>query len=165
MQLNVGEIEQIFFMAMRAGYAAEDAVETSLPGMPGSKVIEYRQGGYLVKDCWFVIPDSPYSFGQTIIWQNSIPVWQMNYMGYYKKVAIPFLKRALRENYERGIFHGGRGPKHFQSGEIEYYNNADASGFERFFGKESIYRNHVTALGWHQYQGSILFPTEEWPIP
>lgn len=157
MRYNITEIERVFFAAMQNGYASATKAITA-PGMPGSKLIEFKQGIYTVKDIWFVAPNTPRSFGQTIIWANNIPVWQMQYMGEYPEEAIPFLRRALRSNYEVSRFYGGRGPKFYFANPngFKYINVTDVSEFRYFLGNEVIYKNDVY-FGSHRYQGSVLF--------
>lgn len=160
MKHNVTEIERVFFSAMQNGYASA-AQEASVPGMPGSKLIEFRQGIYTVKDFWFVAPNTNQSSGQTIIWADDVPVWQMQYMGEYREEAIPFLKQALRYCYKDGYFYGGRGPRLYVANTdgFKYINNSDPSGFSYFMGSETIYKDNV-CLGSHRYQGSVLFDVD-----
>ena len=157
---NITEIESVFFAAMQNGYASATQ-EITVPGMPGSRLIEFKQGIYTVKDFWFVAPNTPHSFGQTIIWADEIPVWQMQYMGEYCEEAIPFLKQALKANYEVGNFHGGRGPRLYVANQdgFKYINDTDTPGFTYFQGNETIYKNDVY-LGSHRYQGSVLFDVD-----
>ncbi len=157
-------IREIFFAAMNAGYAG-DAVKTTIAEFPGSKVIPFHQGDYSVYDCYFTAKGSLHSSGMTVIWHKSQPVWSMQYQGWYQPEAIPFLKRALRANYERGVFLGGRGPARFAQGNLKYHNHLTVGRevFTRFAGQEVISRigSDADTIGWHEYQGMLLFSLED----
>ena len=159
---DLKEIEAFFFEAMRAGYAAGSET-TKIPKMPGFKGIPYNKGKLYLLDCWAVSPVGHKvignkSVGQTIIWENRIPVWWMQYSGRYPKEVIVFLRKALLENYSRNIFCGGRGPKIFSEGSLIYINDPDPGGrFDFFSGKEKILvRSEDGSSGLHRYRGGCL---------
>ncbi len=151
------EILDVFFSAMRQGYATKPKKGT-IAELPGSKVIPFESGEFKLIDCYFTIPDNLASFGQTIIWHNNTPIWMMSYHGWYFEEAIPFLKRALSETYSKNNFFGGRGPHFFRDNLMTYINNVEKNDWKSFRGREEIFGPNGTSLGWHGYQGMILLP-------
>jgi hypothetical protein len=155
------EIESIFFEAMRRGYAGGSAEETALLGLPGYKAIIYECGSLKVIDyyCKSEPPDAN-SMGSTVIIYDGKPLWCMNYGGFYRELAIPFLKKALLKNYERDEFLGGRGPEKFEEGRM-VYSNKSKGNFLRFEGAEEIILKPDAgqpghSIGWHKFFGFLL---------
>jgi hypothetical protein len=152
------EAREAFFLAMMAGYASVARVEKrTILELPGSKMIRFEYGRYTIIDTWWTVPDSPYSFGQTIIYRDDIPVWVMQYQGDYAEDAIPFLKEALREAYSNRNFIGGRGPAKYERDGWYYENHSVrkpgstsimvANSFQMFSTFESI----IGPGGWKGY--------------
>jgi hypothetical protein len=151
------QILSVFFAAMRNGYAKSGVKKDTIAELPGSKTIPFELGDFKLLDCYLVTPDSPHSFGQTIIWRNDVPIWIMSYQGWYLKDAIPFLKRALWEAYDRGDFFGGRGPRFFQNDGMTYTNRFDfPNDWRHFRGREEVFDRNGQNVGWHEYQGLLL---------
>lgn len=154
--VDVREVQEFFFKAMLGGYAA-GAKKTPLPGVPGFKLIPFREGNLTLFDSYTVNPESGKSAGTTIIWYKDVPVWMMACGGFYEKEAVPFLKRALLHAYERKEFVGGRGPLVFKSDTLIYTNSPHLNTFERFGGRESVFDEVMgDSLGWHGYWGMSL---------
>lgn len=150
--------QEIFFTAMRQGYASSSEKGT-IPEIPGSKTIEYRHDKWRVLDTYLVAPQSPYSGGTTIIYWGEIPIWMMQYVGYYDEEAIPCLKAALRATYDESIFNGGRGPDVFEHEGFLYLNAAMSSNFHgRTNGQEAIYDAEKKLRGVHIYQAWWMVP-------
>lgn len=156
MHPSADEIRQIFFAAMRAGYTG-GATKTSILGFPGSKVIVFEQEEWLVKDIYFVHPNSNFSSGMTVIFCGGKLVWTMQYQGWYDKSVIPFLKRALAINYNKSEWLGGRGPVDFDESHLTYRNEIRGDhSFAVFRGHEEIHDNtNGRGLGYHDYQGLV----------
>jgi len=150
-------IPDIFFNAMRAGYAGGAKAVTGSE-LPGSRTITHQGGDWEVVDTYFVTPQGPSSGGTTVISYCGIPVWMMQYMGEYPSDALPCLKAALRSTYTKGVFVGGRGPKRFAYHELTYVNNvAENSTFNKFSGEEHIFVPMTgNVLGQHTYQGMLM---------
>jgi hypothetical protein len=154
------EIQAIYFEAMRKGYAG-DAEKTTLPGLPGYKAIIYECGSLKVVDYYCKgEPPNNASMGSTVISYNEKPLWVMNYGGCYDKLAIPFLKKALLENYNRDEFLGGRGPEISFLGQL-VYSNKSTGNFLKFEGTEEvIFKPDVGqpghSIGWHKFFGFML---------
>ncbi len=160
----IEEAEQIFFEAMLSGYA------------------EFKRGLWRVSDTWIVGTYGNSAGWTTMFWRER-PFWNMQYQGCYRDEAIPFLKRALLENYRKRIFLGGRGPTKFEIREgfvaLRYENTPTrslrlsggmASGFDQFYGEERITQlqhdvsdcgTTTRVLGLGRYQGMRLFQFDE----
>ena len=79
----------------------------------------------------------------------------MNYGGWYKEHAIPFLKMSLYQAYvTEQAFYGGRGPLQY-IGTGFVYRNEPAGTFESFHGHESI-TEFSRMVGYHWYRGYSL---------
>lgn len=159
------QVEGVFFEAMRCGYAAREPVGKSRWGEPdlvGGKMYTHIRAPWRVEDR-YVVGENGWSAGWTLILFEGQPVWQMSYDGYYENEAIPFLKAALRANYETSIFYGGRGPEVFTDPSWEnlvYINGAPVSAFDKFSGIEGVRRragDQLAPLGFHRYSGGFLF--------
>ena len=160
------EILPVFFQALMNGYAG-NAEETTIPALPGSKLIPFQLGPFKVFDCYHVSPkpgadtSALYSFGQTIIWHEDVPVWMMQYQGAYDEQVIPFLKRALHHAYRSNNFVGGRGSRLYQDDEKLYvYTNRvePPNDWTHFRGREEVFSTAMDGAlrGWHEYQGMLL---------
>ncbi|MDO8569510.1 MAG: DUF5680 domain-containing protein [bacterium] len=154
--LKLRGIQDIFFGAMANGYA-QNTPKTSIVGLPGSKMISSELGHYKVVDCYFVNPHSDKSTGQTIIWDNNVPVWTMYYGGRYAEIAIPFLKECLHRAYvTKRRFYGGRGPYFVRGKRFTYVNDVRRDSFSDFEGDEFVFDLSEQCLGHHWYRGISL---------
>jgi hypothetical protein len=167
MKIAVAPLREFFFEASRASYAGGVATLDTNPSLPGSREYRFERGEYLYVDTF--VTSGEWSGGQTLICQNNVPVWLMQYHGWCKNDdtrVLAFLKQVLRITYENGEFCGGRGPGEHRSRRgdaLVYMNwstpgNAPRWGFEEFRGRERIYRepNRMTDLFWYIYQGQLL---------
>jgi len=155
---EIEEIQEVFFLAMQAGYAINPPKGTIIE-LPGSKTINFEHGEYRLLDCWFTTPENSASWGFTMIWRRGIPVWTMTYQGWYLERAIPFLKEALRFAYSHNLWFGGRGPHIHSHRDLRYVNTTGttSNSFELFRGAERVVDfSQGKVLGWHQFQGMIL---------
>lgn len=107
--MDMAKVQQFFFKAMVEGWAT-NTPKIKVADMPGYKAIYFKDGNYSLMDRYCVTPLSNKSAGTTTIWFNDIPVWVMNYGGYYEEEVIDFLKRMLGKTYQASEFIGGRGP-------------------------------------------------------
>lgn len=158
MELRIEEIQEFFFKGMLNGYAA-GIKGIALPGMPGYKRTEFREGDFYLLDRWVVTPLSDKSVGDTIIWHRDVPVWAMYYGGRFDKNTIAFLKRMLFKAYEARVFIGGRGLPDVESikESLRYINVPRGNDFSRFSGREEVFNTKMTKiLGWHEYWGMSL---------
>lgn len=157
---DIEKMEQIFFEAMKAGWATK-VEKTTIPRMPGYKAIVWEDGLWRVVDSYAVGPDITLggnrSAGSTTIFYEDKPVWVMQYGGYYHKKAIPFLKQALLNAYCDRKFFGGRGPSIYKEGNWIYINHTTGVSFEGFKGREEIINMAEDCFyGWHEYWGLSL---------
>lgn len=150
--VDIKEAERFFLEAAARTYAA-DAPKSTIPELPGSKVFHYHRDDFHYLDCYF--SQGARSFGQTIIWAKEVPVWEMQYRGdCYDKKAIHLLKEVLRLTYAKGLFIGGRGPKYYRNGSLEYINDVNLAicDFGLFEGREKIIEG-INVLFQHDYSG------------
>ncbi|MEI6238099.1 MAG: hypothetical protein WCP15_01020 [bacterium] len=175
----IEKILPAFFAAMLHGYASSDGVVKEVAGLfhRFSKITvfngdEHGFEGFKVVDLWEVTPFGNFSFGTIRVIYMGIPVWIMQYQGYYEKDVIPFLKLALATSYSRHEFTGGRGPTMFEVEEMEspyhglrYENHFQKVGektdWRKFDGEEKILRGsgmgkHAVRVGYHEYSGLLL---------
>ena len=150
-------IEGIFFKSAQAGYVGS-TIKTTIPALPGSKVISFEEGEWLVRDVYFVNNLSGMSFGTTTIWNSGRPVWYMNYNGWYQEDAIQFLKEVLFMAYVAQYFNGGRGPEEMrdENRRMVYQNHLTVNEFRHFSGVEEIWDFDQKLLGTHRYEGRLL---------
>jgi hypothetical protein len=104
-----------------------------------------------------------------VVGSNRILLWTMRCVGWCSRDATQFLRRALKETFEIGVFIGGRGPKRFGNSVdcITYFNSVyriagkkheKSDGFVSFSGHEGIYHEGAqdTSLGNCRYMGGFL---------
>lgn len=161
---TVERIKDFFFDGMLAGYLG-NAKREDVPDMPCYRRIMWEHGDFMLADLYMKTLGTHGSNGQVTIWFRNEPVWMMSYHGRYDRKGLPVLKAALRQQYERRDFHGGRGPRSFLLGPYTYTNTVERWHFERFNGFERIEDRstlsdpHATSplsLGSHQYLGGLL---------
>ena len=155
------DVQEVFFDAMNGGYTG-GGKETAIQELPGSKLIRFEKGYYLVTDCWFTTEGSDNSWGFTQIYHKGQPIWVMTYGGFYPSLAIPFLKQALAETYKAREFQGCRGPRRYEGDGLSYTNEWHGHlivgrdrPFARFEGKEYIHHDGVL-VGTYTYDATQL---------
>ena len=156
--MNLRRVEAFFFKAMLNGWVS-DAEETTLPGMPGFRAIQFREGDFYLLDRYCVTPMSSKSAGTTTIWHKDAPVWVMNYGGWcYDNAVLAVLKAALREAYAEGLFMGGRGPRIYTTDVgVVYANIPYTNDFSAFSGREVMTSDvDDQVFGYHEYWGMSL---------
>lgn len=154
-------LEPFFFEAMITGYVGGN------PGIPsqdpGYAEVLYEHGDYKLVDKWMSAP-SPRgtSHGDTRIWYRNIPVWYMQYAGFYPKVAIPVVRKAVSLAYKQVKFLGGRGVRYMEKetekGVLIYSNmpDKDHDTFASFSGEEVVYNERQLLVGFHHYAGGLI---------
>ncbi len=143
------KVKSFFLEAMKHGFvAAEPKGEAALPLVPGFKSYTYVKDNLKLVDTYF---DGNHTGGMTIIWEDGVPVWIMTFSGYYHLDEVPTLITALRTEYEKSRFNGGRGPNLFIDGARVYTNIVEESNFESARGHERITDENGKILGWHYY--------------
>lgn len=158
MELDLDVVKKIFLKAKACGWSA-DAEKIESIEFPNSKIIPFFLGDFRMIDHYVVNPNSDMSAGTTTIWHKDRPVWVMNYGGYYKKEAIPFLKSCLQRAYvKERRFYGGRGPKFVKDERFTYVNRIEKNDFIDFAGEEEIVDSNFNqrCFGYHWYRGMSL---------
>ncbi len=155
----IAQAKNAFFDAMLAGYARKGVKARPIARLPGSHVIEFKNGPWKVVDVYHTTVGEM-SYGTTHLSFEDTPVWMMQYWGEYPEEMIATLKRALSQSYVNGFWNGGRGPEWFKDDEFEYHNVVErGSCFEvSSTGKETIVRRgeERSADGWHRYNSLWL---------
>ena len=155
MEGDMESIQNIFFDAMRRGWACDNcAKKIEVPQLPGSKAISFEHGPLRVVDCYMT--NLNFSTGTTTIWYRGRPLWVMHYGGRYEKEAIPFLKFCLRRAYTERRFYGGRGPNFMRDDRFTYVNKIERNNFRDFAGEERIFDTSGQCFGYHWYRGMSL---------
>lgn len=170
----VEEAKGVFLEAMRQGYAS-GMVRMAAPVLPGTKSTEFKRGLWRVVDTW-ISGNGGHSAGWTTMFMGDHAFWQMSYQGRYEQRALPFLKRALMENYSKNIFLGGRGPENFSDGSgdglliykneplVSAHSREPTHEFDEFYRIETITSIRKTdevksfsyPVGFHRVQGMRL---------
>ena len=154
--MDIAQIRSFFFKAMMEGWAM-NAQEIKTTDAPGYTSIPFREGDFYLLDRYCVSPNSSKSAGTTTIWFQDIPVWLMNYGGFYEKRTIACLKEALQRTYGVHQFVGGRGPRMHSKGSLVYVNQPRLNDFAKFEGREEIFDIESGELfGFHEYWGISL---------
>ena len=92
-----------------------------------------------------------------MIWYGDVPVWMMQYVGWYIDGAVECLKAALQATYEKNTFTGGRGPESFDYEGYRYQNFVGQNDFGGHAnGLERIYVPEGAECGMHRYQSQWL---------
>lgn len=166
---DASDIQVFFYEAMREGYASAKPHKSTISELPGSITITHQKGKMKLVDCYFV-GQGDKSFGNTIIFAENLPVWNMHYYGQYEYYATFLLKLALSAAYtldhpltaDPQFFTGCRGPKVFRSdvtSGLVYVNQVrPQSTFWSFSGREEIFSEsgRNKSLGFHEYTGYML---------
>lgn len=156
-QVAIKDIERVFFDAMSCGYISGNMPEL-YPAEDFTKRFMFTDHSFRVEDKWTSISGNKHSFGRTLITYNGMPVWYMQYAGWYEDVALPLLKTALSESYRDRLFLGGRGPRRHCGEGLVYLNALKANGsFVAFSGRECICEStNGRLLGEHHYSGGSM---------
>lgn len=167
--MDVERYKSFFFEAMNAGWANDQARFTTKE-FDGWKEKTWvftspKFDNFQLVDQYRTFSGSRVSEGRKSISYNGMPVWYMVYGGWYDKSVIPFLKLALRYNYEKSIFLGGRGPRRLEGEDdtLQYCNWNAENDFRNFNGYEQITKNSEglrfsfgQKVGEHHYFGGTL---------
>ncbi len=144
--------------AKQLTYAAQGGAGAAMtPLLPGSRQLEYRDGGLFYRDIYF---GGDYFAGQETVYYNAVPVWSMVYSGGALKHVTSFLD--VRQAYaflqvalqHPPIEHPYRGPVTFRQEDFVYTNEIHGE-LERFWGVEAIYYQGVAVYQLH-YSGGVL---------
>lgn len=175
------EVMNCFFEGGLAGYAGGGEYKPS-QDVPGGKIFTFRIDKLTYSDLY--VSNGPQSGGVTIISLDyllilpthsgfresesvSVPLWMMQYEGRElsdDKRVTELVKAALLEAYTKRIFCGGRGLPYYPDDTIyeidgmRYWNTVDHNhnSFAKFSGKETVYKNHIGTVFYHDYSGRLF---------
>ncbi len=158
------QAEEVFFLAMLDGYAGDRKSSTKTVNPDGRKTITFVHRRFKVIDEYWTTPETDLSAGTTtILYQTEstrfVPVWWMSYGGRYPKEVIPLLRQALKEEYQRKTFNGGRGPRYMEFNKTIEYNNWSKGDFQKFNGSECLRQygcGSASEIGFHEFFGMSL---------
>lgn len=152
------EAQAAFLRMMCTGWASGEKPKEDSDGF---KVIEVVDGDFRLRDRWTRrLPGSNASAGSTSQWYRDVHIWMMFYGGWYDDEGSVLVKRALKQNYENGVFVGGRGPVRFINDSFVYENvvQEGLEDFTRFSGRDRVTDVATRTLhGYHEYSGLWLF--------
>ena len=150
--------EKVFFEAMLDGWVGGENKKSIITESPdGYTTFEFTSGCFRVADRYCTTRHSTYSAGTTTIFYQNNPVWWMSYGGFYPEHLIPFLWKALKQQYDKRVFRGGRGPASLVFEDYLYLNSRVSGNFTKFKGREEIIDMRNGSLsGYHEYWGMSL---------
>lgn len=136
-EIDLEALSKFIAVAKRTTFA--EGGNTVASSRLGSEDYFYQEGNFTYRDSFF---GSLYDIGQEIVWENSKPVWGMNYMGgmrreyeHLSRKSFEFLKECLKRVEERSPY---RGPEEHKDGDLRYLNEVRGD-ISRFFGEEKIF--------------------------
>ena len=147
-------LERFIIDAKRSTYVGDGEVAASSRG--ASHDLAYQSGNWRYLDSYFGGTDF---LGQEVVWHKDQPVWAMNYYGYILRpdlidahIAGRIIKNALSQLYTLDRFLGG-----FVC-EVEglTYQDETSGNFQRFRGREQIFRDQIATYELLYHGGNIL---------
>jgi len=139
--MNTGKWKDLFEFYYRSAadcYANEKAEPESSDKFPGAKIMTRTEGKFGYHDIWNVgaLGDYGVSGGQTVLTVDQIPVWMLQYWGWYDKRddrVLEVLKEALLAGYASKTSKNGRGPEKHTSQDDNYVYSQSSSRIKRAF--------------------------------
>jgi hypothetical protein len=140
-KVTMQELEAFIVAAKAACYVGDGAKQDS--SRLGSHDLGFTRGPFIYRDSYFGGTDF---LGQEVVWQDSVPVWAMNYYGRILRADLidgesagKVIKAVLSTLYREGRFLGG-----FEMSIDGYsYTDTNSGNFESFTGIEWITRDGV----------------------
>jgi len=147
--INLDNLKEFLFEARRNTFAASNTPIDN-PRLLESTQLEFQKANYFYRDIYF--SGDKRFIGQEIIYQDSMPIWGMNYMGNsIGKLETNFLKESLFRLSEK-----------CRIGQIceyekrEYkYQDQGQGDIEDFFGREQIFLEGKNIYKLN-YQGGLI---------
>ena len=153
-EVNAESLKSFLCEARRNTYAAS-VTPVDSPRLLGSVQMEFEKGIYFYRDIFF---NGPKKFiGQEIVYQNSKPVWGMNYMGgavqgaTFGKMETNFLKEALFRLAEKCRMGG---ICEYEKREYKYQDRGQGDILD-FLGEEKIFTGGKSIYKLN-YQGGLI---------
>ena len=147
--INLESLKDFLCEARRNTFAASSTAADN-PRLLASTQLEFQKGVYFYRDIYF--SGSKQFIGQEIVYQDSKPVWGMNYIGtQIGKLDTAFLKESLLRLSEKCRL--GQNCK-YEKREFKYQDQGQGN-IEEFSGKEEIFvqDKNIYKL---DYQGGII---------
>lgn len=147
--VNLENLKDFICNARKNTYAS-GASPASSPRLLSSKQLEFQKGDYYYRDIYFLGGNK--FIGQEIVYQESKPVWGMNYMGSVMgKLETSFLKEALLKLADKCNFGG---VCEYKKREYKYQDNGQGNLAE-FSGSEGVFLNGKSIYKL-DYQGGLI---------
>lgn len=154
-------------------YASEGSKSVSSDDFPGAKFMRGVEGRYCYCDMWYTGTNGKLgvSGGHSLLSLDNIPVWILQYWGWYDKDdsrVIKTLKEALLQGYSNGETEGGRGPGYYTTEDGQYnYQNTVGYGngliLPEYFKTEPWLKRGKLNFSGHEYV--YRKETEKSPMP
>jgi hypothetical protein len=147
--INLENLKDFLYTARQNTYAA-NSISVDNPRLLESRQLEFQKTSYFYRDISF--SGNKKYIGQEIIYQDSKPVWGMNYIAsQIGKIETSFLKEALLKLSKKC-----RLGENCEYEKREYkYQNQGQGNFEEFSGKEEIFLENKIIYKL-DYQGGLI---------
>jgi len=147
--INLESLKEFLCNARRNTYAA-DATSVDNPRLFASTQLEFQKGNYFYRDVYF--SGGKKFIGQEIVYQDSEPIWGMNYFGsQIGKLETNFLKESLFKLAEKCRF--GEACE-YKKRELKYQDQGQGN-LEEFSGEEEIFLEGKSIYKLN-YQGGLI---------
>ena len=147
--VNLEDLKEFLRQARENTHAA-DASLIDNPRLQLSKQLEFQRGNYFYRDIYF--SGSKKIIGQEIVYQDSKPVWGMNYIGSITgKLEANFLKEALLNLSGKSRLGG---ICEYRKREFRYQDQGRGN-LEEFYGREEIFLEGKNIYKLN-YQGGLI---------
>ncbi len=151
------EALEIFIVEAKAVTYVSGKHQASVSTRPGACDIAYERGRFRYLDSYFGGTDF---LGQEVIWEDTTPVWAMNYYGrildpqnFDGERAGTVIKQALSALYQEKRFLGGFAYQHA----LGEYVDQSVGDYSSFLGVERILVNDRVVYQL-DYQGGLIKP-------
>lgn len=147
--INLESLKEFLCEARKSTYAS-NASPVDNPRLLSSTQLEFQKGDYFYRDVYF--SGDKNFIGQEIVYQDSKPIWGMNYFGdQIPRLETNFLKESLFKLAEKCRFGG---TCEYEKREYKYKDQGQGS-LEEFSGKEEIFveGKNIYKLN---YQGGLV---------
>lgn len=167
-------VENYYFDVMRrVGWLSYDARTINRDGYV--RWAHEERGHFRFKDQWHEFTNSRHSMGGGCIWQRFrkewIPIWGMQYGGWYEKEVTPHLKTVLRSSCDEHLrrpFQGCRGPEEEWIDDTLVYQNLLSPHLEKTFRQFASHERMLkypkgfesgksVSMGYHNVSGGAFY--------
>ncbi len=135
--------KEVYLRAMSAWCKHPDPTPTRVAVEGEVTTVEFwydSGGGYRAVDKYCQTAGSDRREGSVTVSLDGVDVWALFYDSTYPPSVVPFVREALYQTCDQGIFYGGRGPKHYPGHLYGYRNTTLLVSFTGMYGgKEEVY--------------------------